>query len=206
MKKIFRIVIWLSVLLIPLTLKAQDVRNLKRITDSIVGAYNKALENIPFEFTELVGNPTDFYDDVNNELIGDTVWLENYEKFNFYRTKKSGNLFYVEYYKGKVGELFENEKLTYYFVDNHLQMTQYYFLRHGDALDDYGMSVYIEEKRILFNNGQLPLLICRELEDNSSRNGIEDVAFKQIDVRKIIYDKYVYEILAQKILNKEPIN
>ncbi len=80
-------------------------------------------------------------------------------------------------------------------------MTQCQFVRHGDALDDNVTNVFFEEKRVLFIDGcPTPMYIFREAEGMSDDLDINVVPFQQIDVRKIIYDKYLYETVGARIL------
>lgn len=184
---------------------AQDIRENKRISDSIITVFNTALNSVNYVKTELIANPNDFYLDENKEINGDTVWLENYENYRFYRTKESGDKKVAEYFTGKIGNLFECEKTIYFFYKGKLVMTQQLFVSHGDALDDYGVNLFLEEKRIIFSqtNGTAPIYITRDFEGANNLTDIRNVAFKQLDVRRIIYDKNVFETIGLKIYNHE---
>jgi hypothetical protein len=111
---------------------------------------------------------------------------------------------------GKNSTLFEAEKVNYYFDDKRLVMTDYSFVRHGEAIEDFGSSMFIEQKRVLFEAGgkplKFPLMLFREGEGVSENLNMDEIPFRQIDVRKIIYDKNIYELIAQKIINNEEID
>lgn len=175
---------------------------LKQKSDSLITRFEKELSKQSFVNTELTNNANNFFVDYNNELTGDTVWLENYEDFKFYRIKRKDFFFIAEYYTGKIGTLFECEKYVYYFYDGKLQMTQSLFFKHGEELDDYGSNLYVEEKRVLFSQGEpLQFYLVRDGEGSSRTLDIKALPFKQIDVKKVIYDKYAFETVGIKIFN-----
>jgi hypothetical protein len=76
-------------------------------------------------------------------------------------------------------------------------------------MEDIGMSMFIEQKRILFEaNGKplkFPLMLFREGEGVSTSLNMDEIPFRQIDVRKLIYDKNIYEDIAHKIISGEEI-
>ena len=173
---------------------------LKQKSDSLISLFAKTLSDRQFVSTELTHNANNYFTDDNNELTGDTIWLEDYENFKFYRTKQKDGLFLAEYYTGRIGTLFECEKYVYFFSGGKLQMTQYLFFKHGEELDDYGFNLYVEEKRVLFSQGKpLQFYLVRDGEGASKDFDIKTLPFKQIDVSKVIYDKYVFETLGSKI-------
>lgn len=187
-------------MLLPVAAMGQEERELKHKADSIASVFSKALDGVDFQVTQMVKNPTNYVEDLANDLTGDTIWLENYENFKFYRVKRKGNLAMAQYFTGKVGQIFEKEEIMYYFVDNKLKMTKYLYLRHGEALDDE-YSIYMEDKRVIFvDNNPVPKYIYREAEGPSNQFKADEVPFRQYDVRKIIYDKYLYETVGDKIM------
>lgn len=189
---------------------AQEVVNVRRATDSVITTFTKAVEDHPFHRTELVKEPTNYYMDEDNDLTGDSIWVANFEDFKFYRTRTDGRYTVAEYYEGKNATLFEAEKIRYYYDDKRLVMTDYCFVRHGEAIEDFGASMFIEQKRVLFEaNGKplkTPLMLFREGEGVSENLNMDEIPFRQIDVRRIIYDKNTYELIAQKIINNEDID
>ncbi|MBQ3655465.1 MAG: hypothetical protein II956_01300 [Bacteroidales bacterium] len=198
-----RLTIFSALIFLCLFSTAQEARNIAVKTDSIMKAFNKELSNEKYVFTEMVKNPDNFFDDQDNEIIGDTIQLYDYEHFQFYRTKKKNGYFMAEYYKGRIGNLFENEKFTYYFYNGELKLTQSLLVKHGDGLDDYGVYYFVEERRLLFDGktSDFPYYIMRDGEGQSEVFDINRLNFKVIDARRIIYDKYTFEIIGDKIFN-----
>ena len=188
---------------------AQVVNNVRRATDSVIATFGKAVEGKAYSRTELVKEPTNYYMDEQNDLTGDSVWVANFEDFKFYRTRTDGRYTVAEYYVGKNADIFEAEKVYYYYDDKRLVLTDYNYVRHGEAIDDFGVSIFIEQRRVLFEAGgkplKFPMMLFREGEGVSENLNMDEIQFKQIDVRKIIYDKNIYELIAQKIINNEEI-
>lgn len=189
---------------------AQVVNNVRRATDSVITTFTKAVEGKPYSRTELVKEPTNYYMDELNDLTGDSVWVANFENFRFYRTRTDGRYTVAEYFVGKNADIFEAEKVYYFFDDKRLVMTDYNYVRHGEAIEDFGVSMFIEQKRVLFEAGgkplKFPLMLFREGEGMSESLNMDEIPFRQIDVRKLIYDKNIYELIAQKIINGESID
>jgi len=186
------------------TLNAQNARAVKIKTDSVISLFATTLKNQKYEFTEMIKNPDNYFEDYNNEIIGDTIQLGNFEYFKFYRTKHKDNFFMAEYYKGRIGQVFENEKYIYYFFDGKLLLTQSMLEKHGESLDDDSGVYYVkEERRLLFDriSNRPPLYITRDGEGNSDEFDINKIEFKQIASERIIYDKYTFEIIGEKIYN-----
>ncbi len=183
---------------------AQNVVNVRRATDSVIATFTQAVEDHPYQRTELVKEPTNYYMDELNDLTGDSVWVANFEDFNFYRTRTDGRYTVAEYYEGKNATLFEAEKIRYFYDDKRLVMTEYNFVRHGEAMEDIGVDMFIEQKRVLFedhgNPLKFPLMLIREGEGVNEDLNMDAIPFKQIDVRKIIYDKNIYETIGKKII------
>lgn len=182
---------------------AQEARNIAMKTDSLMKVFSKELDGVKYEFTEMVKNPDNFFADENNEITGDTIQLSDYEYFQFYRSKKKDGFFMAEYFKGRIGRIFENEKFTYYFYNGSLKMTQSLLTKHGDGLDDYGVYYFVEERRLLFDgkDNSHPYYIMRDGEGQSEEFDINKLNFKVIDARRIIYDKYTFEIIGERIFN-----
>jgi hypothetical protein len=180
---------------------AQDVKTIKIKTDSLISAFETALKDQKYEFKEMISNPDNFFADEEGEITGDTIMLGDYEYFKFYRTKRKDGLFKAEYYKGRIGQLFEKEIFTYFFVDGKLKMTLSNFVKHGESLDDYGVYTFVEERRLLFDGkyGSYPLYIMRDGEGQSESFDINNLAFRMIASDRIIYDKYTFEIIGEKI-------
>lgn len=204
-----QLAIIIILLLTAATAHPQAVNNVRRVTDSVIATFGNAVADKPYTRTELIKEPTNYYMDEDNDLTGDSVWVANFEDFNFYRTRTDGRYTVAEYFVGKNADIFEAEKVNYYFDDKRLVMTDYNYVRHGEAIDDFGVSMFIEQKRVLFEAGgkplKFPLMLFREGEGVSENLNMDEIPFKQIDVRKIIYDKNIYELIAQKIINNEEI-
>lgn len=204
MKQLALIII---ILLTAATAHPQAVNNLRRATDSVITTFTKAVEDKPYTRTELIKEPTNYYMDELNDLTGDSIWVANFEDFKFYRTRTDGRYTVAEYFEGKNAALFEAEKIYYYFDDKRLVMTDYNFVKHGEDMEDIGMSMFVEQKRILFEaNGKplkFPLMLFREGEGVSTSLNMDEIPFRQIDVRKLIYDKNIYEDIAHKIISGE---
>ena len=169
------------------TLNAQNARAVKIKTDSVISLFATTLKNQKYEFTEMIKNPDNYFEDYNNEIIGDTLQLGNFE-----------------YYKGRIGQVFENEKYIYHFFDGKLLLTQSMLEKHGESLDDDSGVYYVkEERRLLFDriSNRPPLYITRDGEGNSDEFDINKIEFKQIASERIIYDKYTFEIIGEKIYN-----
>ena len=200
----------ITILLTAATAHAQAVNNLRRATDSVITTFTEAVEGKPYIRTELIKEPTNYYMDELNDLTGDSIWVANYEDFQFYRTRTDGRYTVAEYFVGKNATLFEAEKIYYYFDDQRLVMTDYNYVKHGEEMEDIGVSMFIEQKRIIFEaNGKplkFPLMLFREGEGVSSSLNMDEIPFRQIDVRKLIYDKNTYEDIAHKILSGEMEN
>lgn len=200
----------ITILLTAATAHAQAVNNVRRATDSVINTFTEAVEGKPYIRTELIKEPTNYYMDELNDLTGDSIWVANYEDFQFYRTRTDGRYTVAEYFVGKNATLFEAEKIYYYFDDQRLVMTDYNFVKHGEEMEDLGVSMFIEQKRILFEaNGKplkFPLMLFREGEGVSTSLNMDDIPFRQIDVRKLIYDKNTYEDIAHKIICGEMEN
>jgi len=205
-----QLAIIIILLLTAATAHPQAVNNVRRITDSVITTFGNAVEGKPYTRTELIKEPTNYYMDEANDLTGDSIWVANFEDFKFYRTRTDGRYTVAEYFVGKNSTLFEAEKVNYYFDDKRLVMTDYSFVRHGEAIEDFGSSMFIEQKRVLFETGgkplKFPLMLFREGEGVSENLNMDEIPFRQIDVRKIIYDKNIYELIAQKIINNEEID
>ncbi len=203
LSKIF--IIFTAALLSAAVANAQGVNNIRRATDSVVSTFGKAVDGCQYHRTELIESPTNYYIDELNDLTGDTIWVENFEDFKFYRKRTDGHYTVAEYYEGKNATLFEAEKVKYYYDDGHLVMTDYMFVRHGEAIEDFGVSMFVEQKRMLFEaNGErlkVPLMLFREVEEYSANLNMDAIPFRQIDVTRIMYDKNIYELLANKIYN-----
>ncbi|MBQ1697205.1 MAG: hypothetical protein II075_04940 [Bacteroidales bacterium] len=186
---------------------AQMVNNVRRVTDSVIATFGNAVEGKPYTRTELIKEPTNYYMDESGDLTGDSVWVANYEDFKFYRTRTDGRYTVAEYFVGKNANIFEAEKIYYYYDDKRLVMTDYNYVRHGEAIDDFGVSMFIEQKRVLFEAGgkplNFPLMLFREGEGISENLNMDEIPFRQIDIRKIIYDKNIYELIAHKIISGE---
>ena len=200
----------ITILLTAATAHAQAVNNVRRATDSVINTFTEAVEGKPYIRTELIKEPTNYYMDELNDLTGDSIWVANYEDFQFYRTRTDGRYTVAEYFVGKNATLFEAEKIYYYFDDQRLVMTDYNYVKHGEEMEDIGVSMFIEQKRILFEaNGKplkFPLMLFREGEGVSSSLNMDEIPFRQIDVRKLIYDKNTYEDIAHKIISGEMEN
>ena len=205
-----QLAIIIILLLTAATAHPQAVNNVRRVTDSVITTFGNAVEGKPYTRTELIKEPTNYYMDESNDLTGDSIWVANFEDFKFYRTRTDGRYTVAEYFVGKNSTLFEAEKVNYYFDDKRLVMTDYSFVRHGEAIEDFGSSMFIEQKRVLFEAGgkplKFPLMLFREGEGVSENLNMDEIPFRQIDVRKIIYDKNIYELIAQKIINNEEID
>ncbi|MBO4772980.1 MAG: hypothetical protein J5595_10625 [Bacteroidales bacterium] len=205
-----QLAIIIILLLTAATAHPQAVNNVRRVTDSVITTFGNAVEGKPYTRTELIKEPTNYYMDEANDLTGDSIWVANFEDFKFYRTRTDGRYTVAEYFVGKNSTLFEAEKVNYYFDDKRLVMTDYSFVRHGEAIEDFGSSMFIEQKRVLFEAGgkplKFPLMLFREGEGVSENLNMDEIPFRQIDVRKIIYDKNIYELIAQKIINNEEID
>ena len=205
-----QLAIIIILLLTAATAHPQAVNNVRRVTDSVITTFGNAVEGKPYTRTELIKEPTNYYMDEANDLTGDSIWVANFEDFKFYRTRTDGRYTVAEYFVGKNSTLFEAEKVNYYFDDKRLVMTDYSFVRHGEAIEDFGSSMFIEQKRVLFETGgkplKFPLMLFREGEGVSENLNMDEIPFRQIDVRKIIYDKNIYELIAQKIINNEEID
>ncbi len=204
-----RIAIIIILLLTAAAAHPQAVNNVRRATDSVITTFGNAVEGKPYIRTELIKEPTNYYMDELNDLTGDSVWVANFEDFQFYRTRTDGRYTVAEYFVGKNASIFEAEKIYYYYDNNRLVMTDHNYVRHGEAIDDFGVSMFIEQKRVLFEAGgkplKFPLMLFREGEGVSENLNMDEIPFKQIDIRKIIYDKNTYELIAQKIINNEEI-
>ena len=204
-----RIAIIIILLLTAASAHPQAVNNVRRVTDSVITNFGNAVEGKPYTRTELIKEPTNYYMDELNDLTGDSIWVANFEDFNFYRTRTDGRYTVAEYFVGKNSSLFEAEKINYYFDDKRLVMTDYNFIRHGEEMEDIGSSMFVERKRILFEaNGKplkTPLMLFREGEGVSTSLNMDEIPFRQIDVRKLIYDKNIYEDIAHKIISGEEI-
>ena len=189
---------------------AQVFFNVRRATDSVITTFTKAVEDKPYSRTELIKEPTNYYMDELNDLTGDSVWVANFEDFRFYRTRTDGRYTVAEFFVGKNATLFEAEKIYYYFDDKRLVMTDYNYVRHGEALEDFGFSLFVEQKRVLFEADgkplKIPQMLFREGEGMSESLNMDEIPFRQIDIRKLIYDKNTYELIAQKIINGESID
>jgi len=200
----------ITILLTAATAHAQAVNNLRRATDSVINTFTEAVEGKPYIRTELIKEPTNYYMDELNDLTGDSIWVANFEDFQFYRTRTDGRYTVAEYFVGKNATLFEAEKIYYYFDDQRLVMTDYNYVKHGEEMEDIGVSMFIEQKRILFEaNGKplkFPLMLFREGEGVSTSLNMDEIPFRQIDVRKLIYDKNTYEDIAHKIISGEMEN
>lgn len=200
----------ITILLTAATAHAQAVNNLRRATDSVITTFTEAVEGKPYICTELIKEPTNYYMDELNDLTGDSIWVANFEDFKFYRTRTDGRYTVAEYFVGKNATLFEAEKIYYYFDDQRLVMTDYNYVKHGEEMEDIGVSMFIEQKRIIFEaNGKplkFPLMLFREGEGVSSSLNMDEIPFRQIDVRKLIYDKNTYEDIAHKIISGEMEN
>ena len=205
-----QLAIIIILLLTAATAHPQAVNNVRRVTDSVITTFGNAVEGKPYTRTELIKEPTNYYMDESNDLTGDSIWVANFEDFKFYRTRTDGRYTVAEYFVGKNSTLFEAEKVNYYFDDKRLVMTDYSFVRHGEAIEDFGSSMFIEQKRVLFETGgkplKFPLMLFREGEGVSENLNMDEIPFRPIDVRKIIYDKNIYELIAQKIINNEEID
>jgi len=201
MKKL--VLIWTFCSTVIFYANAQNAESIQKATDSLIVFFENGLKNTAYNFTELIKSPDDFFADENGEITGDTIMLENYEHFKFYRTRKKDSLFIAEYYRGKIGNLFEKELTVYYFLSGRLAMTIAYFLKHGESLDDgVGTYYFREERRLLFpSKGGIPSYIMRDGEGTTDNFDIKRLPFKQIDVKKIVYNKYNYEIIGEKIFN-----
>ncbi|MCR5453695.1 MAG: hypothetical protein K6F33_01750 [Bacteroidales bacterium] len=197
-----------SIIIILLTISsaanAQEIVNARQATDSVVHIFGNAVEGKPYHRTELIKEPTNYYMDENNDLTGDSIWVANFEDFRFYRTRTDGRYTVAEYFEGKNATLFESIKVKYYYDAKRLVMTEYAFVRHGEAIDDFGSNMFIEQKRILFEaNAQhlkTPLMLFREGEGYSSTLNMDEIPFRQIDVSRIIYDKNIYETQGKEII------
>lgn len=210
MKQLASIIITVTLLIAAAsTVQAQAVNNLRRATDSVITTFGNAVEGKPYVRTELIKEPTNYYMDELNDLTGDSIWVANFEDFRFYRTRTDGRYTVVEYFSGKNATVFEAEKINYYFDNKRLVMTNYNYVRHGEAIEDVGASVFMEQKRVLFEAVgtplNFPLMLFREGEGMSETLKMDEIPFRQIDVRKIIYDKNTYELIAKKIINNEEI-
>ena len=199
-----RIAIIIILLLTAASAHPQAVNNVRRVTDSVITNFGNAVEGKPYTRTELIKEPTNYYMDELNDLTGDSIWVANFEDFNFYRTRTDGRYTVAEYYEGKNATLFEAEKIRYFYDDKRLVMTEYNFVRHGEAMEDIGVDMFIEQKRVLFedhgNPLKFPLMLIREGEGVNEDLNMDAIPFKQIDVRKIIYDKNIYETIGKKII------
>ena len=176
----------------------------KSQTDSLTSFFEAGLSGVKYAVTELVKNPDDVFADANNEITGDTVNLEHYEDFKFYRTRQKDSLFVAEYFRGHIGKIFEKELTVYYFLSGRLAMTVLLSVKHGESLDDgLGTYYFYQERRLLFPRSKdgFPSYITRDGEGTSESFNIKTLPFKQIDVRKIVYDKYNFEIIGGKIFN-----
>ncbi len=202
MKQLASIII--TLLTISVAANAQEVVNARQATDSVIATFSQAVEGKPYQRTELIKEPTNYYMDENNDLTGDSVWVANFEDFRFYRKRTDGRYTVAEYFEGKNATLFEAIKVNYYYDDKRLVMTDYAFVRHGEAIDDYGASMFIEQKRVLFEDHakqlKTPLMLFREGEGYSATLDMDEIPFRQIDVRRIIYDKNIYENQAKEII------
>lgn len=202
-----RLAVIIIALMVSTAAKSQEVTNARQATDSVIATYSKAVEGKPYIRTELIKDPTNYYMDENNDLTGDSIWVANFEDFKFYRTRTDGRYTVAEYYEGKNATLFESIKVRYYYDTKRLVMTEYEFVRHGEAIEEFGASMFIEQKRVLFESAgkplKTPLMLFREGEGNSASLNMDEIPFRQIDIQKIIYDKNIYEIQAQKIINNE---
>jgi hypothetical protein len=199
-----RIAIIIILLLTAASAHPQAVNNVRRVTDSVITNFGNAVEGKPYTRTELIKEPTNYYMDELNDLTGDSIWVANFEDFNFYRTRTDGRYTVAEYYEGKNATLFEAEKIRYFYDDKRLVMTEYNFVRHGEAMEDIGVDMFIEQKRVLFedhgNPLKFPLMLIREGEGVNEDLNMDAIPIKQIDVRKIIYDKNIYETIGKKII------
>ena len=204
MKQLASIII---LLLTAATAYPQAVNNVRRATDSVITTFTNAVADKPYIRTELIKEPTNYYMDELNDLTGDSIWVAYFEDFKFYRTRTDGRYTVAEYFEGKNATLFEAEKVYYYFDDNRLVMTDYNFVKHGEEMEDIGLSMFMEQKRVLFeaNGKQLktPLMLFREGEGIGENFNLDDIPFRQIDIRKLIYDKNIYEDIAHKIISGE---
>ena len=202
-----KILIIFNIILISFAAAAQPKNNAAQTkSDSIIAAFNNALKNAKEIKTDFVKNPNNFYlEDPENPK--DTIYLENYENFKFCTTKKSGDYVVINYFKGKVTQIVEKEQYTYYFNvkdGQHLLLTTFSYFRHGEQLDDYGFSLYQEERRMLFSqDGKPTTYIVRETEGSSNEININRLPFKQIDTKNIFYDKSEFENLGFDLLNNK---
>ncbi len=195
----------INIIIINFAANAQQKQNQPKLqSDSIISVFEKTLKNINATKTELIKNPNNYYIEYP-ETSTDTIFLENYENFKFFTIKKADGLTQIDFTQGKVSQLFEKEQYTYYF-DTHSQpkllLTQVNYIRHGEQLEDYGYSIFQEERRLLFsNNGQPMAYLIRECEGSSSEINISIIPFKTIDTKNVFYDKSEFENLGFELLN-----
>ncbi len=181
-----------------------------QVSDSIIVAFQKDFSNAKCEFIQLMeGDDVDVryqhYINDSGQLVSDSLYCDTDGNYKYCRISVMGDLVMAEYFSGIYSDLQMEDQWTYYYNKGRLIQTINLHSRISlDMVDDYGQYEYLEEKRVIFDPvSKYPLYITREGEGYSSKFSINDVPFEQLDVRRLIYDKYMFETVGSKILNHD---
>lgn len=201
----------------PLLLAAQEIsmeddyeKPPSQVSDSIIVAFQKDFSNASCEIIQLMeGDGVEVryqhYINDSGQLVSDSLLCDIDGNYKYCKIASLGDMVIAEYYSGIYSDLQMEDQWTYYYCKGRLIQTVNLHSRISlDALDDYGQYVFMEEKRVIFDPvSKYPLYITREGEGYSAKFSISDVPFEQLDVRRLVYDKYMFETVGSKILNRD---
>jgi len=181
-----------------------------QVSDSIIVAFQKDFCNAKCEFIQLMeGDDVDVryqhYINDSGQLVSDSLFCDSDGNYKYCIISRMGDMVMAEYFSGIFSDLQMEDQWTYYYSKGRLIQTVNLHSRVSlEMEEDYGKYEYLEEKRVIFDPvSKYPLYITREGEGYSSKFSINDVPFEQLDVRRLIYDKYMFETVGNKILNHD---
>lgn len=180
-----------------------------QLSDSIIVAFHRDFGKNKYEVIQLVDDimQVQYYEAENEEghIVTDSVCCDINGAYKFCRLRKAGSKILAEYHTGSFGNIHELDEWDYYYDNGQLLQTIYTHHRQsGEGIDDFGVYEFVEEKRVIFlHSGKSPLYIVREGEGYSMQFNIGDVQFEQFDIKRLIYDKYMFETVGSKILSHD---